>query len=289
MLFRSHGGAVAADACQSTIEWTTDYPGLGPSTCQTILVSFTATDECGFKSTRSATLTIEDTQDPVFTDVPEDVTLPCDAVTTPDVLGYPTATDACAGELIVFYVDSESDLPALGNCPGNHLILRTFQTIDECANQVETSQLITVVIARSSGPCDPGDCDCECCPPAAPSECIPAACRATDCRAVPCSSSVCTCVEDTQTNAVVVPNNNGGSVTVRNVDMNESEMQQCKPVYIYVNDDDDDESVADIKEAGVSQQRILVSNQLIERFAKSGASTVAPLLFVILSLLFVLF
>jgi len=281
----TNGGAIAADACQSTIDWTTDYPGQGPSTCQSVLVTFTATDECGFRSSRTATLTVQDTQGPVFTDVPADVTLPCDALTDPDYLGYPTATDACAGDLIVFFTDSESDLPAVGNCPGNHLILRTFLAVDECANRVEVSQLITVVIARSSGPCDPGDCDCECCPPAAPSQCIAANCRATDCRAVPCSSSVCTCVEDTQ-NSVVVANN---GVTVRNVEMNdESEMQQCKPVYIYVHDDDD-EHVDDVKEAGVSQQRILVSNQLIERFAKSGASSVAPLLFVILSLLFVLF
>jgi hypothetical protein len=275
----TNGGAVAQDACQSSIDWTNNYPGQGPFTCQSILVTFTASDECGHSVSRSASLAIEDNSDPEFMNVPRDLTLPCDAETDPDILGFPTAIDSCAGELIVFYTDSESDLPPLGNCPGNHLILRTFQAIDECANTNQVSQLITVVIARSSGPCDPGDCDCECCPPAAPSQCLPSNCQSTNCRPVPCSSSVCTCVESSQTN----------SVTVRNVEPSENDFKQCKPVYIYVNDDDDDNN--DFKEAGLSQQRILVSDQLIDRFVnKSGASSVfVPFIFVLLSLFFVLF
>merc|ERR1711870_148942 len=167
-----------------------------------------------------------------------DVTLPWDSDVSVAVLGQPIATDVCAGDTLVSFSDVESDEPAVGNCPGDHIILRTFTSSDNCGNIAAVQQIIRINIARSSGPCDPSGCECDnCCPPAAPSDCLP----------VPCSASVCTCVSSNKDAQVF---------------RDQEEIAQCEPVYIYVHDDDD--SVHEQKDGAVAQQRMLITNRLLE-------------------------
>ena len=79
----SNAGAEATDACSAPIVWTNDFiSGLAPICGNTgeVLVTFTATDDCGNSSTTSATFRIEDTTEPEL-NCPDNNTLECtDAV-----------------------------------------------------------------------------------------------------------------------------------------------------------------------------------------------------------------
>merc|ERR1711934_830159 len=160
--------------------------GNGIFTCSSLLVGFTASDGCGNVVSRSATVSVEDTINPNFSFFPEDFTWACDADSSTDALGFAEANDVCSGELIVTLAEAEFDEPPNGDCPGDHIITRTFTTFDNCGNSITADQVITVVIARASGPCDPEGCECDgCCPPAAASDCLAVDCQAVACRATP--------------------------------------------------------------------------------------------------------
>lgn len=251
-----NGGARASDVCQGPVTWTNDFSGNGIFTCSSLLVGFTASDGCGNVVSRSATVSVEDTINPNFSFFPEDFTIPCDADASTDALGFATAVDQCAGDLIVSLSETEFDEPPNGDCPGDHIITRTFTTFDNCGNSITADQVITVVIARASGPCDPEGCECDgCCPPAAASDCLAVDCQAVACRATPCEASLCSCEGTTSKSASVE----------REFDF---ELPQCKPVYIYVNDDDD--SIRDVDTTEIAKQRTFVTNEPIhESFLKS--------------------
>merc|ERR1712054_752012 len=192
-----------------------------------------------------------DTTDPIFSFFPEDVTLPCDADASTDATGFAEANDVCSGNLLVTMNETEFDEPPVGDCPGDHIITRTFFSVDDCGNFITRDQVVTVVIQRSSGPCDPEGCECDgCCPPAAASDCLAVDCQPVSCNSSPCEAVQCNC----------------GLLT------------QCKPVYIYVNDDDD--SVKDIDTNQISKQRMFVTNEpLHESVLQSKTSGASSLFF----------
>ena len=109
----NNGGAAASDNC-GDVTWSNDFTGLSDDCGATgsATVTFTATDECGNESTTTATFTIEDTTDPYFTYVPEDITLECDQ---PKPVADATADDQC-GSAEVTYVDYYDHTPWT---PGN--------------------------------------------------------------------------------------------------------------------------------------------------------------------------
>ena len=245
-----HGGARANDVCQGMVLWTNNFNGLGLFTCASDTITFTASDGCGNIVSRNAVVSVEDTIDPVFTFFPDDITIPCDADASTDVLGYAEATDVCAGDLFVSFTETSFDEPPNGDCPGDHILTRTFAAFDDCGNSIFRDQVITVVIARSSGPCDPEGCECDnCCPPAAPSDCLAVDCQPTSCRSTPCEASMCTC-DLTGTSAK-------SATTIRAVE----DLPLCKPVYIFMNDDDDSESNEEGQLA--TPPRMLVSNEAL--------------------------
>ena len=243
-------GARGDDLCQGGVSFTNDFNGLGLFTCVSSTVLFTATDGCGNTVSRSAIVSITDNTSPVFSFFPDDVTIPCDADASTDVLGFATSFDVCAGDLFVSMSEVSFDEPPIGDCPGDHIITRTFSAFDDCGNSVTRDQVVTVVIARASGPCDPEGCECDdCCPPAAASDCLPVNCQAAQCTSSPCEASLCTC-DLTSSKSAKVSKRVG----------DDAELPQCKPVYIYVNDDDDTPHDFD----GVAKQpRMLVSNEAL--------------------------
>ena len=247
----NNAGARASDVCQGAVTWANDFSDTLLS-CSSELVTFVASDACGNSVSRSATVAIEDTTDPIFSFFPEDVTLPCDADASTDATGFAEASDVCSGNLLVTMNETEFDEPPVGDCPGDHIITRTFFSVDNCGNAITRDQVVTVVIQRSSGPCDPEGCECDdCCPPAAASDCLPVNCQAVACRSTPCEASMCTCDDKKSVTKVQ-----------REV---EFEIPQCKPVYIYVNDDDD--TPHDVDTAEVAKQRMFVTNEPIhEKF-----------------------
>lgn len=110
----------------------------GSGCTYTLTRTWTATDYCGNAVSLSQTITVQDTQAPEFTsDPPADATVECDAVPTAPTL---TAIDDCDGVVDVGFDEVRTD----GDCPNNYTLTRTWTAVDECGNDVEHVQVLTV-------------------------------------------------------------------------------------------------------------------------------------------------
>ena len=234
----AHAGAQAVDDCSSA-NWASDYVDEDLFGCYTIPVIFVAYDYCQNVAFSTTTLTIQDTVAPEFIDFPEDLTLPCDGDIDPKSTGFPGVSDDCTPLLTrtVTYTDTAVDLPADPEdplCPGDHVITRTFSVTDVCGNTNTQAQIITVKIERSSGPCN-NDCDCpeQCCPTPDATDCLEANCLPQTCAPSFCAAVLCSCPLSTRDVAPEQP---------LPVPFSEFPVQQCEPVYIFVNDDDHEEN-----------------------------------------------
>ena len=129
-----------------------------------LLRTWTATDECGNTSSCSQTITVSDTDGPVLSDCPSDISVDCESV---PVAASVTATDNCSSiPLGVEFTEVQTS----GNCAGNYSLLRTWTATDECGNTSSCSQTITV--SDTDGPVLSGcpsdiSVDCESVPAAA--------------------------------------------------------------------------------------------------------------------------
>lgn len=100
--------------------------------------TYTATDDCGNKTTYSYTITVKDTKPPVFVgSLPPSITIECDQ----PVPAAPTltATDNCDPSVPVVF----TQITTQGSCIGESIITRTFTATDDCGNSVSYSYVIT--------------------------------------------------------------------------------------------------------------------------------------------------
>jgi hypothetical protein len=135
------GTATATDDC-SGVKSITHSDSNAPGNCpgnHVITRTWTAEDNCGNRSTCTQTITVTDSHAPIIS-CPANVTLDCAASTLPANTGTATATDDCSGVKSITHSDSD----ALGNCPGNHVITRTWTAEDNCGNKSTCTQTITV-------------------------------------------------------------------------------------------------------------------------------------------------
>ncbi|WP_143306747.1 T9SS type B sorting domain-containing protein [Chitinophaga vietnamensis] len=111
------------------------------SPCNTTITrTWTAADRCGFTVTASQTITVTDTKAPVFkTAAPADTLVDCDKVPAQVSM---TATDDCAGDIIIPVVEVRKDIP--GACSSNYQLIRTWTAKDACNTGVTLTQVITV-------------------------------------------------------------------------------------------------------------------------------------------------
>lgn len=127
----SPNAVTASDNCSTEVlvEWEEELtPGICPNN-YSIVYTWTATDECGNQSTASSTITVMDTQGPVFNEVYDDVVIDCgDEIPSPLML---TATDNCTQDEILIEL-TEEIVP--GDCPQNYSIIRTYRAFDACGN-----------------------------------------------------------------------------------------------------------------------------------------------------------
>jgi hypothetical protein len=98
--------------------------------------TWTAVDACGNTSSKTQTITVQDTQAPVLSAAPADVTVECDAVPTAATL---TATDNCDTPTVTY-----AEVRTNGNCPSNYILTRTWTAVDACGNTSSKTQTITV-------------------------------------------------------------------------------------------------------------------------------------------------
>jgi hypothetical protein len=131
--------AEASDACSSVELSFTTLPFAGG--CVTPFTYFTriytATDACGNTAEFEQVVMLIDTVAPVFTFVPADASIACDAVLPTDPA---TAADNCDAAVEVTY----SDVYLQGSSALEYSVVRTFVATDGCGNTATATQTFTI-------------------------------------------------------------------------------------------------------------------------------------------------
>ena len=137
--------ASATDIC-SEVNVTNDFDGIDAACGATgsVTVMWTATDDCNNSTTVSATFTIVDETAPVFTLLPDNMTVECDEAANgqalEDWLTNVEATDMCGA------VEITNDFNGLSNLCGNTgAATVTWTATDDCGNTTTTSATFTVI------------------------------------------------------------------------------------------------------------------------------------------------
>ncbi|MFT6019864.1 MAG: hypothetical protein ACI9CQ_002667, partial [Saprospiraceae bacterium] len=132
-------GLSATDACDSNVSFTVSGPNTPNQDCidgeqGVTWVTWTANDNCGNTSSIAYHFNVIDQTAPVFTFVPADGDIACDA--TP-VFGTPSASDACNTHTITF----EDTADDANTCSGSYT--RTWTATDECGNASTAAQVLS--------------------------------------------------------------------------------------------------------------------------------------------------
>jgi|GEM_PF-5436761 len=113
-------------------------PGCGDT--ETITRTWTADNGAGGIATCDQLITVVDSTPPAVT-APADVTVECDADSSPASTGTATVADNCDDQPAASYVDTV----ASGTCANESVITRTWSGTDGCGNSAAANQVITVV------------------------------------------------------------------------------------------------------------------------------------------------
>ena len=147
----NNGGAEASDECNATdIVWTNDYSvGAENTSCGstgTVIVVFTATDNCGLSSVTTASITIEDTTPPTVDVEASDETVECDGAGNTaqlqawlDNFGGASASDACSS---VTWTNNHTSLSDDCGASGSTTVI--FTATDDCGNASTTEATFTI-------------------------------------------------------------------------------------------------------------------------------------------------
>jgi len=101
--------------------------------------TWTATDACGNVNTATQIITVRDTQAPVFTSVPANVTVQCNSL---PAVGSASATDNCDASVSIAYSgQSRQD----GSCADTYVLTRLWTATDNCGNTKTATQRISVI------------------------------------------------------------------------------------------------------------------------------------------------
>ena len=139
--------ATATDDCNVVI--THDYdlvgdpiPSMSCDGSSGLLVTFTATDDCGNMDDCSALIILTDTVVPTIT-CPEDLVLECDGDYASEInawLTTATTSDACGATITHDYTNGS--MPSL-DCSSSGGLIVTFTSTDACGNMTNcTAQII---------------------------------------------------------------------------------------------------------------------------------------------------
>ena len=129
---------MVSDLTDETLEVVLEVDSInnGCPNAYTLIRTWTATDNCDNEATATQTITVNDTIIPELT-IPVDYTAECsDEHPLEDAI----ATDNCGEVAITLDVDT-----ALGACPGQYTVTRTFTATDACGNDTSAAQTITIV------------------------------------------------------------------------------------------------------------------------------------------------
>jgi hypothetical protein len=126
----------AQDVCAGALDVVFEESNVAGDDCTySIVRTWTAEDECGNEVSASQTITVVDTTNPWFNNVPANTTAECDAI--PAVVDV-TASDLCDDNVTVAFSQTQT-----AGCP--YVITRTWVATDDCGNSVTATQLINVI------------------------------------------------------------------------------------------------------------------------------------------------
>jgi gliding motility-associated-like protein/uncharacterized repeat protein (TIGR01451 family) len=103
----------------------------------TIVRTWTSTDNCGNTATASQRILFQDTQAPVFVNVPANVTVSCSRI--PEAT-QPTANDNCTANVRIVFTETRQ----AGSCAGNATLLRLWIATDNCGNATSAQQIVEI-------------------------------------------------------------------------------------------------------------------------------------------------
>jgi gliding motility-associated-like protein len=147
----ANGNGTATDGC-SGVTYSNNYSGLsnGCGATGTAIVIFSATDACGNTATSTATVTIVDTNAPVWGTNPSDLSVVCNAGTPGVIAGWlsnnggGSATDACG---TVTYTNNYSNT---SGCSGTGSVVVIFTATDECG--LSATRTATLMVTDNTPP-----------------------------------------------------------------------------------------------------------------------------------------
>ncbi len=131
---------MATDACSGQILANPVVMSMQNGACDgasPLVITWTATDDCGNATTLTQNIFIIDTTPPVFDQTPDNITVECSAIPTPPTL---TATDNCSNDVNVELSESQVD----GDCENEFVIIRLWEATDVCGNQSSYIQQVHV-------------------------------------------------------------------------------------------------------------------------------------------------
>jgi gliding motility-associated-like protein len=139
----------ASDNCDSnpTISFSTQTFAGACADEYVIERTWTATDNCGNATTLTQVLTVVDTLGPEIQGVPADITVDCDAIPAPPIIGSGgvTATDLCAANSSLIFIQGSNQDPDPASCDHyNYEITRSWVATDDCGNISTAEQVIAV-------------------------------------------------------------------------------------------------------------------------------------------------
>lgn len=125
-----------SDNCDNEVALSVNESVVGSGCEFTIIRTWIASDDCGNTTIVSQSINVEDTSDPVFVDVPEEITIDCSEL---EDLPYPSVVDDCGATITTEYEDQVIG----GGC--SYDIIRTYTATDLCGHSAVAEQVIHVV------------------------------------------------------------------------------------------------------------------------------------------------
>jgi len=111
----------------------------GPNNCSySVRRTWTVTDFCGNSAIAEQIIKVTDNTLPTIANIPADITVNCGGIPTASAI---LASDNCDTDVEVIF--KETVVPSPSGCPSN--IVRNWIAVDNCSNQAEATQTITVV------------------------------------------------------------------------------------------------------------------------------------------------
>lgn len=139
----SPASVTASDNCSTSIPTFTETRTDGNCPGRyTLTRKWSTTDASGNTTVAAQVITVQDTQAPVLSAAPADVTVDCSAVPAAPVL---MATDNCDGAPVVTYTQTSTQDANVNNTGHyNYILTRTWTATDACMNFSTKTQVITV-------------------------------------------------------------------------------------------------------------------------------------------------